>query len=148
MRGLVVALAGFYALFLVANLVDRGRDIEGWLHAGLGLLLVLWGLTALGQGLFKLFRFYVGRSVPDSLTHNIADPDQRSKAYPSAQELHSMLMGRKNTTFLEPRSLFSRMVHTLIPKLLFMPPQYRTLAENLFFNLCMTIFMLLTFALA
>lgn len=148
LRGLVVALAGFYALFLVANLVDRGREIEGWLHAGLGLLLVLWGLTALGKGLFKLFRFYVGRSAPDSLTRNIADPDQRSKAYPNAQELHLMMMGRKNTTFLEPRSLFSRMVHTLIPKLLFMPPQYRSLAENLFFNLCMTIFMLLTFALA
>lgn len=147
-RGLVVALAGFYALFLVADLVDRGREIEGWLHAGLGLLLVLWGLTALGKGLFKLFRFYVGRSAPDSLTLNQADPDQRAKAYPNAEELRLMMMGRKNTTFLEPRSLFSRMVHTIIPKLLFMPPQYRALAENLFFNLCMTIFMLLTFALA
>lgn len=147
-RGLIVALAGFYALFLVADLVDRGRDIEGWLHAGVGLLLVLWGLTAVGKGLFKLFRFYVGRSIPDSLTLNQADPDQRPKAYPNAEELRLMMMGRKNTTFLEPRSLFSRMVHTLIPKLLFMPPQYRALAENLFFNLCMTIFMLLTFALA
>lgn len=147
-RGFVVALAGFYALFQVAGLVSSGYEIEGWLHAGLGLLLVLWGLTALGRGLFKLFRFYVGRSAPDSLSINQADPDPRPKAYPNAHELHQMMEGRKNTTFLEPRSLFSRMVHTLIPRLLFMPPQYRVLAENLFFNLCMTIFMLLTFALA
>lgn len=147
-RGLIVALAGFYALFLVAGLVKQGHDIEGWMHAGAGLLLVLWGLTAFGQGLFKLFRFYVGRSVPDSLTTNQADPDKRAKAYPQAEELRLMMKGRKNTTFYEPQGLFSRLVHTLIPKLLFMPTQYRILAENLFFNLCMTVFMLLTFALA
>ena len=31
-RGLIVALAGFYALFLVAGLVKQGHDIEGWMH--------------------------------------------------------------------------------------------------------------------
>ena len=148
LRGLIVALGGIYGLFQVAGLVNQGRDIESWLYAALGLGLLLWGLAALGRGLFKLFRFYVGRSVPDSLTQNQADPDNRAKAYPQADELRQMLMGRKNTTFKEPVSLFSRMVHTLLPRLLFMPPEYRALAENLFFNLCMSLFMLLAFALA
>jgi len=147
-RGLVLAALGAYCLLQVAALVGSYREVEGWLHAGLGLFLLVWGLTALGGGLLKVFRFYVGRNVPASLAQNQADSDARHHLSYSADELHAMLMGRKNTTFKEPQSLFARLVHTLIPRLIFLPPAYRGLAENLLFGLSMTAFMLLTFALA
>ena len=142
--GLILAL-GIYCLFQVAGLVDGRREVEGWLHAGLGLALLVWGLVALGNGLLKVFRFYVGRNVPASLAKNQADADARHQLSYAADELHGMLMGRKNTTFKEPQSLFARLVHTLIPRLIFLPPTYRGLAENLLFGLSMTLFMLLTF---
>ena len=40
--GLILAL-GIYCLFQVAGLVDGRREVEGWLHAGLGLALLVWG---------------------------------------------------------------------------------------------------------
>ena len=147
-RGALVALGGFYGLFQVAGLVNRGRDLEGWICAGLGLLLVIWGLTALGQGLLKVFRFYVGRSVPASLAPNQADSGNRDHNAYRGEELRDMLMARKNTTFKEPQSLFSRLIHSLLPRLLFMPPVYRALAENLLFSLSVSLFMLLAFGLA
>ncbi|MCJ8169459.1 hypothetical protein [Atopomonas sediminilitoris] len=145
--GLTLAL-GLYCLLQVAQLVDGRREVEGWLHAGVGLGLLIWGLIATGNGLLKVFRFYVGRNVPASLAKNQADSDAKHHLSYTASELQSMLMGRKNTTFQEPQSLFARLVHTLIPRLLFLPPAYRGLAENLLFGLSMTLFMLMTFALA
>lgn len=148
LRGALLALTGLYSLLQVAGLVNRGRELEGWISAGLGLLLLIWGLVALGQGLFKLFRFYVGRSVPASLAPNHVDSASKDRHAYRSNELHDMLMGRKNTTFKEPQSLFSRLVHSLMPRLLFMPPVYRALTENLLFSLSVSIFMLLAFALA
>lgn len=148
LRGSLVLALGLFCLFQVAGLVEGRREIEGWLNAGLGLALLVWGLIALGDGLLKVFRFYVGRNVPASLAKNQADPEARHQLSYSADELHAMLMGRKNTTFKEPQSLFARLVHTLIPRLIFLPSAYRGLAENLLFGLSMTVFMLLTFGLA
>ena len=148
LRGALWGLAGLYCLLQVAGLVNRGRELEGWICAGLGLLLLVWGLAALGQGLFKLFRFYVGRSVPASLARNQLDSASKERLAYRSEELHEMLMGRKNTTFKEPQSLFSRLVHSLMPRLLFMPLAYRALAENLLFSLSVSVFMLLAFALA
>ena len=147
-RGGLIAALGVYALLRVAGLVGQQREVEGWLHAGFGVVLLIWGLTALGAGLLKVFRFYVGRNVPASLAVNQAEPDARHRLAYNADELHAMLMGRKNTTFAEPQSLFARLVHTLIPRLIFLPPTYRGLAENIAFGLAMTTFMLLVFALA
>jgi len=148
LRGTLLGVAGLYSLLQVGGLVSRGRELEGWISAGLGLLLLVWGLVALGQGLFKLFRFYVGRSVPASLARNHADSTSKEHLAYRSDELHDMLMGRKNTTFKEPQSLFSRLVHSLMPRLLFMPSVYRALTENLLFSLSVSIFMLLAFALA
>lgn len=147
-RGALVTLLGLYSLLRVAGLVDKGQQIEGWLSGALGLALLVWGLAATASGLFKVFRFYVGRNVPASLAVNQADPDSKHHHAYNAAELHDMLMGRKNTTFHEPQSLFARLVHTLLPRLIFMPPTYRGLAENLMFGLGMTLFMLLIFGLA
>jgi hypothetical protein len=148
LRGALLVLVGLYGLLTVGGLVSRGRELEGWISAGLGLLLLVWGLVALAQGLFKLFRFYVGRSVPASLARNQADSASKERLAYRSEELHDMLMGRKNTTFKEPQSLFSRLVHSVMPRLLFMPPVYRALTENLLFSLCVSLFMLLAFALA
>ncbi|WP_415754296.1 hypothetical protein [Pseudomonas leptonychotis] len=50
-----MGLTGLYSLLQVVGLVNRGRELKGWISADLGLLLLVWGLVALGQGLFKLF---------------------------------------------------------------------------------------------
>lgn len=42
-----------------------------------------------------------------------------------------MLMGRKNTTFIEPRGWVARFVHSLFPKLTFLPYPLRNLAQTL-----------------
>lgn len=148
LRGSLVAALGLWCLFRVAGLVQSHHEAEGWLNAGAGLVLLVWGLTALGAGLLKVFRFYVGRNVPASLARNIDDPQAQHLVSYNADELHQMLMGRKNTTFKEPKSLFTRLVHTLIPRLIFLPQAYRGLAENLLFGLAMTAFMLLVFGLS
>jgi hypothetical protein len=143
----LISLAGIYSLLQIATLVKSNHGVEGWLSAGIGIFLLTWGLIALGNGLLKMFRFYVGRNVPASLAPNLVDSESRHLTAYKSGELHDMLMGRKNTTVTEPQSLFARLVHTLLPRLLFMPPLYRSLAENLLFGLSMTLFMLLAFSL-
>jgi hypothetical protein len=148
LRAVLLTGLGIYCLLQVSGLMQQKYAIEGWLNAAMGLLLLIWGLTSLGAGLLKMLRFYVGRNVPASLATNLRERDARHKLTYSANELHEMLMGRKNTTFREPQSLFSRLVHTLLPRLIFLPPTYRGLAENLLLGVSMTVFMLCTFALA
>lgn len=84
--GLTLAL-GIYCLFQVAQLVDSRREVEGWLHAGVGLTLLIWGLVATGNGLLKVFRFYVGRNVPASLAKNQADTEAKHHLSYTANEL-------------------------------------------------------------
>ena len=43
-----------------------------------------------------------------------------------------MLVGRKNSTFVEPQGFLARLLHTFIPKLLFMPYPIRNMAQKLF----------------
>ena len=43
-----------------------------------------------------------------------------------------MLVGRKNSTFVEPQGFLARLLHTIIPKLLFMPYPIRNMSQKLF----------------
>lgn len=150
-RGIIVTLLGIVALFAVKDLVSSGAKLAGWLSLGIGILLLSNGIYAVARGLFKVMRFYVGRAVPASLARNVSKSESNSHesnvAYDD-KELEKMLMGRKNTTFQEPQGWLARMLHTLMPKLLFMPYPIRNLAQKLSSGLVYSLLAFLCYGLA
>lgn len=153
LAGCAVVAMGVWQLLQVS--ADLEQDlVKAWMTAILGFTLLVAGLHRTGTGLFQLFRFYVGRSVPTSLSYNF-DPieqknavqEKRSLAY-DAGELESMLMGRKNTTFREPEGWLARFIHSVLPKLIFMPHKIRNYAQELSAMLATTLSGLIGFAVA
>ena len=121
--GLLISCLGFYSLFQITHIIEKNM-IEAWIYAIFGLALLISGLTRCGSGLFQLFKFFVGRSIPSSLAYNQTKSEsdnanlekkQNALAY-EASTLESMLMGRKNTTFKEPQGWMGRFVHSIFPK--------------------------------
>ncbi|MCG7546094.1 hypothetical protein MHM93_18115 [Pseudoalteromonas sp. MM17-2] len=152
--GLCIALLGLYSLFKVTALTEHNL-VAAWIYAGFGLVLLIMGLQRCGSGLFQLFKFFVGRSVPSSLALNLTKSEQEnaelerrkgSLAY-SAKTLESMLMGRKNTTFSEPKGWVGRLVHSIMPKLVFLPYPMRNVAQEIVAVLLQTVLALIAFAL-
>lgn len=134
--GAIVALIGIYTLIQVADALKIDK-IAGWGYAIIGFYLMLSGARHTGAGFFQLFRYFVGRSVPTSLAFNqskseqdIAKLEQSALLY-DAQTLHSMMMGRKNNTFIEPVGFLGRFVHSIFPKLTFLPYPLRKLAQEI-----------------
>ncbi|RUO28121.1 hypothetical protein CWE12_12940 [Aliidiomarina sedimenti] len=135
--GLVITLLGVYALLQVTSLIAE-QLISAWIYAAAGFLLLITGLRRCGSGLMQLFKFFVGRSVPSSLTRNLTKSErenadieakQGSLAY-TAGSLESMLMGRKNSTFSEPEGWMGRLVHSVFPRLVFMPYPIRNVVQQ------------------
>lgn len=150
-RGLMVTVLGIIALLTVKELVASGAKVAGWLTLGMGVLLLGNGLVATGRGLFKIMRFFVGRGVPASLANNISKSESHVRenyiAYHD-KELEQMLMGRKNLTFVEPQGWLARMIHSVMPRLLFMPYPIRTAAQQLSSGLLYTLLAFLCYGLA
>ena len=150
-RGLIVTILGIVALLAVKDLVSQGDKLAGWLTLGMGIVLLGNGLVATGTGLFKIMRFFVGRGVPASLAGNIAKSESHVRekyiAYHDKQ-IEQMLMGRKNLTFVEPEGWLARMIHTIMPRLLFMPYPIRTAAQQLSSGLIYTLLAFLCYGLA
>jgi len=150
-RGLIVTVLGIVALLAVKDLVAEGSKVAGWLSLGIGILLLGNGVIATGRGLFKVMRFFVGRGVPASLSRNISKSESHVRegyiAYHD-KELEQMLMGRKNLTFVEPQGWLARLIHTLMPRLLFMPYPIRTAAQQLTSGLIYTLLAFLCYGLA
>ena len=150
-RGLIVTVLGVVALLAVKDLVAGGAKEAGWLSLAIGVLLLGNGVVAIGRGLFKVMRFFVGRGVPASLSRNINKSEAHVKegyiAYHD-KELEQMLMGRKNLTFVEPNGWLARLIHTLMPRLLFMPYPIRTAAQQLTSGLLYTLLAFLCYGLA
>ncbi len=150
-RGLIVTLIGVVALFAVKDLVNDGAKTAAWLSLGMGILLLSNGILATGRGLFKVMRFYVGRGVPASLARNVGKSESHVKepfvAY-GDKNIEQMMMGRKNTTFVEPDGWLARMLHTLMPRLLFMPYPIRNLAQKLGSGMIYSLLAFLCFGLA
>jgi len=150
-RGLIVTVLGIVALFSVKELVTNGDKLAGWLSLGIGILLLSNGIIAIGKGLFKMMRFYVGRGVPASLARNVGKSESHVRepyvGY-GDKDLEQMLMGRKNITFAEPQGWLARMLHTLMPKLLFMPYPIRNLAQKLGSGLVYSLLAFLCYGLA
>lgn len=150
-RGLIVTILGIIALFAVKELVNSGAKFAGWMSLGMGVILLSNGLIAVARGLFKVMRFYVGRGVPASLARNRGKSESHVKepyvAY-GDKNLEQMLMGRKNTTFQEPQGWLARMLHTLMPRLLFMPYPIRNWAQKLGSGLIYSLMAFLCYGLA
>ncbi|MGX5201236.1 hypothetical protein [Aliikangiella sp. IMCC44632] len=150
-RGAIVTILGVVAILAVKDLVNEGDKAAGWLSLGMGVLLLGNGVVAAARGIFKMLRFFVGRSVPASLASNMGKSEAHVRenyiAYHD-KHLEQMLMGRKNLTFVEPQGWLARLIHTLMPRLLFMPFPIRTAAQNLSSALIYTLLAFLCYGLA
>ncbi|MCW8874785.1 MAG: hypothetical protein OQK27_03450 [Gammaproteobacteria bacterium] len=141
LRGLVTSTLGLYLLLSVKDQVSMGQDTLGLLQAGGGLLLVAIGLYALGMGLFKVFRFFIGRGVPANLASTTSasasiapgsEQNFRQTGIYNPTSLSEMLLGRKNLTFVEPQGWLARMLHSLLFPLIFLPYPMRGISLKLF----------------
>lgn len=136
LTGVLLMLAGVIPLISVADALKE-EAITGYAYAILGFIFVAAGARHLGVGIFQLFRYFVGRSVPTSLAYNHSRSEQdvaqaeKSTVFYNDKTLHSMLMGRKNNTFAEPIGWVARLLHSLVPSLTFLPYQVRHLAQEM-----------------
>lgn len=149
-RGFLVCLLGIYPLLQVVSVIKEDQ-VLAWIYAAVGFVLLAGGLRALGGGIFQMLRFFVGRSVPTSLAMNYSKSERETAKleHPHYQsiDLEEMLMGRKNKTFVEPEGFISRLVHTLVPKLIFLPYPLRNLAQRFAGALIATALALVAYAL-
>jgi hypothetical protein len=136
-RGLLQSLIGIYLLFEAVQRV-KSDTLAGWILVAFGILLLSIGVKALSLGIFATLRYFVGRNPPTSLAKNFSKSEASNSreeannvAY-QANALEEMLVGRKNTTFVEPIGLLARLLHSLFPRLLFMPYPIRNMAQRLF----------------
>ena len=136
-RGAVQTLLGLYLLITAASLVKEDAG-TGWILVVFGLLLLTGGLRAAGGGIYATMRYFVGRNHPTSLARNFSKSELSTAAEEAkyvaynAKRLEEMLVGRKNSTFVEPQGFLARLLHTLMPKLLFMPYPIRNMSQKLF----------------
>ncbi|WP_238526897.1 hypothetical protein [Brumicola nitratireducens] len=134
--GVLVALLGVFTLVQVASELKADK-VVGWAYVIIGFYLLLSGMRHTSVGFIQLFRYFVGRSVPTSLAENKSPSEQESAKYErsalqyDAKTLHSMMMGRKNTTFVEPVGFLGRFVHSIFPKLTFLPHPLRMMAQEI-----------------
>ncbi|GAA3936930.1 hypothetical protein [Litoribacillus peritrichatus] len=136
-RGLIQTGLGIFLLVLAASKVKDDAG-SGWILMIFGVAVLAIGVKALSTGIFATLRYFVGRNHPTSLAVNYsksesstANEEKPYVAY-TAKELEEMLVGRKNTTFVEPQGFLARLLHSLLPKLLFMPYPIRNMAQKLF----------------
>jgi hypothetical protein len=139
----VLILLGLFALLSVRTLVLEGqRAVAGVVMVG-GLCLLGFGVFAAYRGLFKMFRFYVGRGQPADLAATVAAeqsimPGARTggatgyRGIYQPVDLANMLLGRKNPTFVEPEGWLPRLLHSLIGNLIFLPYALRNDAGSRF----------------
>ncbi len=128
---LLVAL-GLISLFTVRGLVADGERVAGIAVAFGGLALLGFGAYAAYRGLYKVFRFYVGRGQPADLAATVSSeqtvmPGARTggatgyRGIYQPNVLADMLLGRKNPTFQEPEGWLPRLLHSVAPNLIFLP---------------------------
>ncbi|WP_108944493.1 hypothetical protein [Shewanella halifaxensis] len=152
LRGLVTTVLGIYLLIEAAAVV-RDSTVVGWILVVFGLFLLGSGLKITTQGIIAMLRYFVGRNHPTSLAYNHSRSETTSAEQESGyvaytkQRLIEMLVGRKNATFVEPQGFLARLVHTIFPKLTFMPYPVRNMAQRLFGAWVKTVLALVAYAL-
>ena len=148
---LVLALA-IYVVASVPDIFAHSR-VKGYTLLGVSFVLIVSGIKHCAVGILQLMRFFVGRTVPTSLAYNYSKSEQdaaqaekKSVLY-SKESLHAMLMGRRNTTFAEPRGWLARLVHSIFPKLTFLPFPLRYLSQEIIAMAVTFLVALLSFAI-
>lgn len=137
LRGGIQTILGLYLLVQAAGSVKQDAGL-GWILVLFGVFLLAGGVRSLSSGIYATLRYFVGRNHPTSLARNFskseASTSQEESAYVAYDQkrLEEMLVGRKNTTFIEPQGFLARLVHSFFPKLLYMPYPVRNLAQRLF----------------
>jgi hypothetical protein len=142
-RAAVLIVLGLLALLSVRSLVTEGERVAAAVMMLGGLGLLGFGVFAAYRGLWKMFRFYVGRGQPADLAATVAAeqsimPGARSggatgyRGIYQPVELANMLLGRKNPTFREPEGWLPRLLHSLIANLIFLPYALRNDAGSRF----------------
>ncbi|NSY35158.1 hypothetical protein DS891_16590 [Pseudoalteromonas sp. JC28] len=136
-RGAIQTIAGIALLVIAASSVKSDAGM-GWIIMLFGMLILGFGITSLAKGIYATLRFFVGRNHPTSLAYNFsksetstAKQEKADVAY-AAKTLEEMLIGRKNSTFVEPKGFLSRLLHSIAPKLLFLPYPIRNMSQRLF----------------
>jgi hypothetical protein len=142
-RALVLILLAVVLMFDVQDTVKSGHRTLGWEEMGGALVLLCFGIAAAYRGLFKLFRFYVGRGMPADLASTVSAQQSVMPGAPGGgatgfrglyplNTLAEMLLARKNPTFVEPEGWLSRLLHSLAHNLIFLPYPMRNDAVSLF----------------
>jgi len=151
-RGGILFLAGLYLLLQAVGSVKEDT-YTGWILIIFGVVLLSSGIVVLSSGIYATLRYFVGRNHPTSLAVNF-NSSAASTAVEEAEfvqykqcELEEMLVGRKNITFVEPNDFLARLLHSIVPKLLFMPYPIRNMAQRIFGAWAKTITALVAFAL-
>lgn len=151
-RGLIESIAGISLLVIAAGSVKEDTT-AGWILMLFGMFILALGIRSLSTGIYATLKYFVGRNHPTSLAYNFsksesstAQEEKKEVAY-NAQSLEEMLVGRKNSTFKEPNGFLSRLLHSLIPKLLFLPYPIRNVAQRLFGSWVSTLVALVAYGL-
>jgi hypothetical protein len=151
-RGAIQTIVGVALLVLASSTVKEDTG-AGWVLMIFGVLTLALGIRVLAGGIYANLRFFVGRNHPTSLARNYSK-SERSSSEEEADEvaykasiLEEMLVGRKNSTFIEPQGFLSRLLHSLFPKLLFLPFPIRNIAQRLFGALVSTAVALIAYGL-
>ncbi len=142
-RAVALLVLGIVALLGVRGLVDSGQRLLGAIDTIGGIALIGFGVFAAYRGLYKVFRFYVGRGQPADLASAASSQQSVMPGTPTGgstgfrsiytpTQLADMLVGRKNPTFREPEGWLPRMLHSLVPNLIFLPYALRNDAASRF----------------
>ncbi|MEW6995333.1 hypothetical protein AADZ84_13815 [Colwelliaceae bacterium MEBiC 14330] len=151
-RGALQTIVGITLLVLASSIVKEDAG-SGWVLMVFGLVTLALGIRVLAGGIYANLRFFVGRNHPTSLARNYSKSERSTSqeetnevAY-SASSLEEMLVGRKNSTFVEPIGFLSRLLHSFFPKLLFLPFPIRNMAQRLFGTAVSTLVALIAYGL-
>lgn len=135
-RGTIQVVLGLYLLLTAASMVKNDTTI-GWILMVFGIIILTGGLSAITTGIYARLRYFVGRNHPTSLAYNfsksessIATEEKNTVGYKKKQ-LEEMLVGRKNSTFVEPVGFIARLIHSFIPSLLFLPYPIRNISQRI-----------------
>jgi hypothetical protein len=149
--GAIIVALGTISLFVLRNQMVETGQASGWLNLVICLILLVAGVAYVTKGLLQIFRFYVGRGIPSSISKNEARSEKHvveSGLVYQPEELDQMLTGRKNITFREPSTLLDRMVYSIFPKMLFLPYSMRNYLHVLVQNAGYSLIALLIYWLA
>jgi hypothetical protein len=156
-RGALLILLGLIVLFEVRDLVNAGQRNLGVVDTIGGILLLGLGVFGVYVGLYRVFRFYVGRGQPANLTSTVASQGSVMPGSSGAtgvpgiyarSTLYEMLLGRKNPTFVEPEGWLPRMLHSFVRHLIFLPYALRNDASSRFVAIAHSVVILALLGLA